>query len=147
MSNAVFACIFRDNVMMMIVRQDGSLGFPGGKVDDGETLEEALVRELYEEIGFEAYSSCTLNNPAPKCSHQIDEYMKASLFVVEATGPSILGSVIQDWRYASHANEVRGIIFVETTPESIQGLRDNFKLASCVSKELEFLISYFNGSE
>lgn len=38
--------------IIMIDRWDGRMGFPGGTVDKDETLKEALVREIKEEIGL-----------------------------------------------------------------------------------------------
>jgi len=38
--------------VIMIDRWDGRMGFPGGTLEEGEPLEDALVREIYEEIGI-----------------------------------------------------------------------------------------------
>ncbi|MBD3799137.1 NUDIX hydrolase [Sulfuricurvum sp.] len=38
--------------LIMIDRWDGRMGFPGGTVNEGEHLMEALVREIKEEIGI-----------------------------------------------------------------------------------------------
>jgi len=40
--------------LIMIDRWDGRMGFPGGTVEDDETLLNALVREIKEEIGISA---------------------------------------------------------------------------------------------
>lgn len=37
--------------VMMQMRFDGALGFPGGEVDEGESPEEAVSREFQEEMG------------------------------------------------------------------------------------------------
>jgi len=67
--NAVFLAIYVDAIspwryfkddmqhlkcpaLIMIDRWDGRMGFPGGTVNEGESLLEALVREIKEEVGI-----------------------------------------------------------------------------------------------
>jgi 8-oxo-dGTP diphosphatase len=54
----VAAIIKKDNLYLVVKRnRDKYMGlkweFPGGKVDPGETLQEALVREIYEELNID----------------------------------------------------------------------------------------------
>jgi len=67
--NAVFLAIYTDEIspwkyfkyeieqircpaVIMIDRWDGRIGFPGGTLEEDESLLEALKREIYEEIGI-----------------------------------------------------------------------------------------------
>jgi 8-oxo-dGTP diphosphatase len=57
--DVVAALIRRDSRLLVCQRLpigplSGQWEFPGGKVDPGETPEEALLRELREELGVEA---------------------------------------------------------------------------------------------
>jgi 8-oxo-dGTP diphosphatase len=52
---AVIAVIVRDGQTLLVRRANppdaGLWGFPGGKIEYGETVEAAAIRELYEETG------------------------------------------------------------------------------------------------
>ncbi|ADQ53047.1 nudix hydrolase [Aeromonas phage PX29] len=55
--------------ILLNVRWDSRFGFPGGMVDEGETLIEAAVRECKEEIGYTVNPDHLLH----LCTHKIPE--------------------------------------------------------------------------
>ncbi|MEM1317665.1 MAG: 8-oxo-dGTP diphosphatase MutT [Pseudomonadota bacterium] len=75
----VVACalIDADNRILLAQRPEGKSmaglwEFPGGKVEAGEIPEEALIRELKEELGVETKRACLA--PLTFASHEYDDF-------------------------------------------------------------------------
>jgi 8-oxo-dGTP diphosphatase len=71
------ALIDADDRVLLAQRPEGKSmaglwEFPGGKVQDGETPEAALIRELDEELGIDTYESCLA--PIGFASHGYDDF-------------------------------------------------------------------------
>ena len=67
----------KDNRILLAQRPEGKSmaglwEFPGGKIETGETPEDALVRELHEELGIETWNSCLA--PLTFASHSYDDF-------------------------------------------------------------------------
>lgn len=71
------ALIDRDGRVLLAQRPEGKSmaglwEFPGGKVENGESPEAALVRELDEELGIQTWDSCLA--PLTFASHKYDDF-------------------------------------------------------------------------
>lgn len=71
------ALIDKDGRVLLAQRPEGKSmaglwEFPGGKVEPGETPEEALIRELEEELGINTWSSCLA--PLTFASHRYEDF-------------------------------------------------------------------------
>ena len=74
---AAVALIDRDGRVLIAQRPPGKpmaglWEFPGGKVDPGETPEQALIRELVEELGVETEEACL--GPFTFASHSYEKF-------------------------------------------------------------------------
>lgn len=74
---AAGALVDHENRVLITQRPEGKSmagfwEFPGGKVEDGETPEDALVREIREELGVELCRTCIA--PLSFASHSYDGF-------------------------------------------------------------------------
>jgi len=141
--------------ILLLMRWDSRLGFPGGMVDEGESLAEAALREVQEEIHFfhpdSTRSSAEqtqqrltfLARLTPIVSHQAKPDLNVHFFSCEIS--------IEERDYirthahlALHAKaEVAGVNFIHCFDRSQKGFSKLLAcgfFAPCVKEELIWLL-------
>ncbi|MEQ1649866.1 MAG: 8-oxo-dGTP diphosphatase MutT [Hyphomicrobiaceae bacterium] len=109
----VVACalVDEDNRVLIAKRPQGRplaglWEFPGGKVEQGETPEAALVRELHEELGIAVWPTCLA--PYTFASHTYETFhLLMPLFLCRKWGGEITPREGQDitWVRANRLND------------------------------------------
>jgi 8-oxo-dGTP diphosphatase len=112
MITVVAALIRDDGKLLVCQRRRGSSfammwEFPGGKVKTGETLEQALVRELDEELGTKA----TVGPEVYRAQHryaELSDAIELIFFYAQLDPKKVRNLVFEEilWRYPSSLREL-----------------------------------------
>ena len=122
----VVAALIRDNGKLLVCQRKRGTSFammwefPGGKVKPGETLKQALVRELEEELGTQA----TIGSEVYRARHryaEMSEPIELIFFQAELDPRSVQNLVFEEilWRAPSSLPELN---FLPADKELIEKL-------------------------
>ncbi|MFC1680224.1 8-oxo-dGTP diphosphatase MutT [Pseudomonadota bacterium] len=103
---------------------DGQWEFPGGKIEPGETLHQALARELKEELGIEVLASTHLISITHDYPHATVQLNVRNVTEYTGTPTGAEGQAIQ-WVQPDDLFEVN---FLEANGPIIEAVLEMFKL-------------------
>ena len=121
------ALIDQDGRILIAKRPDGKSmsglwEFPGGKVELGETPEQALVRELSEELGIKTWNSCLA--PLTFASHAYEDFhLLMPLFVCRKWEGIVIPKEEQELKWV-YSNELKNYPMPPADKPLIPILRD-----------------------
>jgi ADP-ribose pyrophosphatase YjhB (NUDIX family) len=108
---------------LLLLNQDTDTGrswsLPGGKLEDGETLAEALVREMKEETGLDVEPGRLLY----VCDHLPGNGIHVVHMTFEARR---VGGTVGDIAAGADTTPIRGVEFVPFSKLSALGFSDRF---------------------
>lgn len=119
--------ILRDGNKILVANYGGVYLLPGGSIDEGETKESAIIRELKEETGI-LYSSLELENILKIIFYQKDYPLKRISLVNHL--------LVTDY----YIGEYKGLN-LDNTNRTEKETRDGFNLKLVDIKEIEKLIN------
>lgn len=133
-------------MLLFINRWDGRIGFPGGRVDEGEQLIEALEREVFEEINYNIKDSLNLELI---CSHNIKDKNKdktCHLYHLEVSNNELKEIMKNSFDALDFINETNGVFVTHLDTYGEKGLKAFFKnnLVDTVLEETLLLNKQFN---
>jgi 8-oxo-dGTP pyrophosphatase MutT (NUDIX family) len=118
--------------VIMIDRWDGRIGFPGGTLEEGEPLEDALIREVFEEIGIKVKPEKTISicsQDTPKIRTHLYglevsevEFLHIYYHILNNFGRSILKHSYEENDESHFMSEITGIKIVPIISHNGKGL-------------------------
>lgn len=125
------------------LRWDSRFGFPGGLVEEGESLKHGAVREVREELNF----SIDESKLELLCTHQVKDDLNAHFFTYEITEEEkrLMYKNLLD---APHFGfEISGLVFLQCvnheSGKGVDSFLENTSLAPAVDIEIKKLMEKY----
>lgn len=121
-------------------RADGLFGTPGGKVDAGEDIITALIREIDEEANIKGLVS-DATDVLELGTFESNGYIVHSF--VKEISVDYMRRIQQGYHQSSHSEEVAGMSILTLTPQTIPRLL-KYPFAGSGNKEIRLVLDFLN---
>lgn len=120
--------------VIMVVRRDGSYGFPGGKVEGYDNnLKHTIVRETLEEIGVKISHAVPMRHVMKR---PLGKEMVSHFFVLENLSLKAAKKMLKDFKINE---EIRAIKLIDTQAQNAKANLKLKNLANGVDYQLDVL--------